>query len=73
MSEHYPKSTTECEAYCTKCEKLTRHRVDDGRKGPCLACLAKLDSKIAETGGWSKAQLKRRKAQAKKDENPTLF
>lgn len=36
MSEHYPKSTLTATAWCLKCNRYTDHRIDDGRKGPCL-------------------------------------
>jgi hypothetical protein len=36
MSEHYPKSTIETTAYCKPCQRMTTHRVDGGRLGPCL-------------------------------------
>jgi hypothetical protein len=36
MSEHFPKSTLTATAWCLKCHRATEHRIDDGRKGPCL-------------------------------------
>ena len=36
MPEHYPKSVTDCWEYCTQCGRNTTHRVDGGRRGPCL-------------------------------------
>lgn len=36
MSEHYTKNTLEVTAYCKRCGKNTQHRVDGGRKGPCM-------------------------------------
>ena len=39
MPEHYTKNTLECTVYCNKCAKFTQHRVDDGRRGPCLECI----------------------------------
>lgn len=36
MSEHYPRNTEECTAWCKKCQRFTQHRVDSGRKGPCI-------------------------------------
>lgn len=41
MPEHYTKNTVEVSVWCNKCGKATRHRVDDGRRGPCLECLNK--------------------------------
>lgn len=39
MPEHYTKGTLETTAYCGRCGKFTQHRVDAGRRGPCLECL----------------------------------
>jgi hypothetical protein len=39
MPEHYTKNTLECTAYCGKCQRMTQHRVDGGRRGPCLECI----------------------------------
>lgn len=36
MSEHYTRNTLECTAWCNRCNRFTQHRVDHGRKGPCL-------------------------------------
>ena len=36
MPEHYPKSVTDCWEFCEQCGRNTTHRVDDGRRGPCL-------------------------------------
>ena len=36
MSEHYPRNTLECTAWCARCQNFTQHRVDNGRQGPCL-------------------------------------
>lgn len=44
MTEHYTKSTVSTTVWCRKHGKFTLHRVDDGRVGPCMAC-------IAETAG----------------------
>jgi ribosomal protein L44E len=42
MPEHYTKNTLESTAYCKVCKRGTQHRVDSGRRGPCLDCLKKL-------------------------------
>lgn len=42
MSEHYTRSTVSASAWCGKCQKFTQHRVDAGRKGPCLECIERL-------------------------------
>lgn len=44
MPEHYTKSTVSATFLCRKCGKPTPHRIDDGRRGACLVCLAKLDA-----------------------------
>jgi hypothetical protein len=44
MPEHFTKRTIEASYWCLKCGGPTMHRVDTGRRGPCLACLAKLSS-----------------------------
>jgi len=43
MTQHYTKLTVEAQHYCNKCGRMTMHRVDDGRLGPCLECIKKLD------------------------------
>jgi len=40
MPEHYTKSTVEASVWCPKCAKMTPHRIDSGRRGPCIPCLA---------------------------------
>jgi len=41
MTEHFTRSTVSAAFYCSKCEKVTQHRIDDCRKGPCLECIAR--------------------------------
>jgi hypothetical protein len=36
MPEHFTKNTLGCTAYCRKCQRNTQHRVDGGRRGPCI-------------------------------------
>lgn len=36
MPEHYTKNTLEATVWCNKCNRMTQHRVDGGRRGPCL-------------------------------------
>jgi hypothetical protein len=36
MPEHYTRNTISVWLWCDKCRSLTEHRVDDGRRGPCL-------------------------------------
>jgi hypothetical protein len=44
MPQHYTKSTIEVSVWCSPCHKTTMHRVDHGRRGPCIECMAKLDA-----------------------------
>ena len=48
MPEHYPSSTVEVTVWCKVCGRETPHRVDDRRRGPCLECLKKLETKAQE-------------------------
>lgn len=43
MAQHFTKNTVSAAFFCGKCGKVTQHRIDDGRKGPCLECIAKLE------------------------------
>lgn len=43
MKEHYTKSTVAAQAFCKRCNRQTMHRVDSGRKGPCLVCMKLLE------------------------------
>jgi hypothetical protein len=38
---HLSRNTVSAFYWCNKCSKQTEHRVDGGKKGPCLACLEK--------------------------------
>jgi hypothetical protein len=42
--EHYTALTVSVSAFCAKCGKHTQHRVDGHRKGPCLACIERLNA-----------------------------
>ena len=44
MTKHFTRNTVSVEFYCSKCKAMTQHRIDGGRKGPCLKCIAKLES-----------------------------
>jgi ribosomal protein L44E len=44
MTQHFTRNTVSVAFYCSKCERKTQHRIDDGRKGPCLECIAKLEA-----------------------------
>ncbi len=36
MPEHFTKNTLTATVWCNKCGRNTDHRIDDGRRGPCL-------------------------------------
>jgi len=44
VTEHYTKNTVFATAFCKKCSGFTRHRIGDGRLGPCLPCIEKLEA-----------------------------
>jgi hypothetical protein len=44
MTEHYTRNTVSAESYCPKCGRMTQHRIDGVRKGPCLECIIKLEA-----------------------------
>lgn len=46
MPEHFTKGTVAASFWCKKCAKPTMHRVDTGRRGPCLVCLANLENAV---------------------------
>lgn len=73
MSEHFTRNTLECTAWCNRCDRATQHRVDGGRRGPCLVCMKKAEERIAADGGYSKAQLAKREKNEKARQNPMLF
>jgi len=56
MTEHFPKLTVEAPFWCGKCQKKTPHRIDSGRKGPCLDCVERLTVEHAQ------AEIDRRRA-----------
>jgi len=64
MPEHYTRNTEQCTAYCRVCKRDTQHRVDDGRRGPCLE---------HQRTGLSKKQEAAQKKRAKEQQNPKLF
>lgn len=47
MTQHFTRNTVSAEFWCSKCSKFTQHRIDKGRKGPCLDCCARLDQEHA--------------------------
>lgn len=46
MAEHYTRNTESATAWCSKCNRMTEHRVDGGRRGPCLEHLTPVRAKI---------------------------
>jgi hypothetical protein len=66
MGEHYPKSANGLTviAWCETCRRDTPHRVEGGRRGPCV-----------EHGAphYSKEQLKRIEKREKESKQPKLF
>ncbi len=64
MPEHYTRRTLEVTAWCGKCGRMTQHRVDGGRRGPCLE---------HDAPEFSKMQLARRRKAERAKQNPRLF
>ena len=71
MPEHYTKNTLECTVYCLRCGKDTQHRVDGGRRGPCLECIRKLE--IKNEFERIKKGIEEEQREEEKRKNPTLF
>jgi len=66
MPERYTRNTLECTAWCNKCRGMSQHRVDGGRRGPCI------DAKhpVQEL---TKAQEERRRKEERELRSPRLF
>lgn len=43
MTQHFTKNTVSASFFCGKCNRNTQHRIDGGRKGPCLECIERQD------------------------------
>lgn len=71
MPEHYTRNTLECTAYCRRCGKDTQHRVDSGRRGPCLACIRKRE--IENEAQRIKRGIEEEQRQERERQNPKLF
>jgi len=71
MGEHYTRSTLECTAYCLRCRKDTQHRVDSGRRGPCLECIRRLE--IENEFERIKKGIEEEQRQEQDRQNPKLF
>jgi hypothetical protein len=63
---HYTKNTLAVTAPCPQCKRDTLHRVDGGRRGPCIDP----GHKVPEL---SQAQIRRREKKEDDRRNPTLF
>lgn len=50
MPEHYTKNVQQATFWCSTCHADTLHRVDKGRRGPCLSCLENLGRKAPKSG-----------------------
>jgi len=48
MTQHFTRNTVSAAFYCGKCGKVTQHRIDGVRKGPCIECMEKLEKQHAE-------------------------
>lgn len=71
MPEHYTRNTLEVTAWCEKCQRFTQHRVDGGRRGPCLEHKAQ---EYTLEQFKRMANEKKRQLQAEFDrQNPRLF
>ena len=41
MTQHFTRATIAADGWCKRCWRMTPHRIDDRRLGPCLVCLSK--------------------------------
>jgi hypothetical protein len=48
MTQHFTQNTVSAAFWCGKCQRSTQHRIDKGRKGPCLGCVERLEKQHAE-------------------------
>ena len=42
MTQHFTRNTISAAFHCPKCGRVTQHRIDGRRKGPCLGCIDRL-------------------------------
>lgn len=47
MTQHFTRNTVSASFYCGKCGLFTQHRIDGGRKGPCLRCIKRMEEQHA--------------------------
>ena len=66
MPEHYTKNTLECTAWCRRCQRMTQHRVDGGRRGPCI-------DPAHPVSGAKKDEARRRRNEKESAKGPRLF
>lgn len=66
MPEHYTKNTLECTAWCKKCDRMTQHRVDGGRRGPCI-------DPQHPVAGAKQDEARRRRQEKESAKGPRLF
>jgi hypothetical protein len=71
MPEHYTRNTLEATVWCNPCYAITQHRVDDGRRGPCLVCMAKQEAR--NKFERIKRGLEEEQRKEREEKNPTLF
>jgi ribosomal protein L44E len=64
MAEHHTRNTLEVTAWCKVCRRDTQHRVDDGRRGPCLE---------HEAQPMTKKQTAAARKREREAQNPGLF
>lgn len=62
--KHETRSTVEMTRWCNACRRVTRHRVDDRRPGPCLE---------HEGQGMTKKQAAAAKKREAEQRQPKLF
>lgn len=60
MTQHFTRSTVSASFYCGKCERFTQHRIDGGRKGPCLECIDRQDKEHANRPAETPAPAKQK-------------
>jgi ribosomal protein L44E len=56
--EHYTKGTVQVSAWCKVCHRETMHRVDHGRRGPCLECMKKREHEATIARAARQSQMK---------------
>lgn len=71
MPEHYTKNTLEATCWCNPCNAMTQHRVDGGRRGPCLVCMEK--QRIQNEADRIRVGLKQEQKAENEKKNPKLF